>query len=65
MSRIAVAVPAGILGILLYIMLVVTLADHVIGLPWVLELLYFTVAGIAWIVPARRLILWAVSADRG
>ncbi|MBI0534325.1 DUF2842 domain-containing protein [Roseomonas sp. KE2513] len=59
MSRVPVAVIAGILGFLLYIAAVVALADAVLPGHWTLHVLYFTVAGIAWVWPASRLMYWA------
>jgi hypothetical protein len=59
MRRAALALPIGLLGFLLYVMAVVALADHVLGLHWAAELAYFAVAGVAWAFPARWLLLWA------
>lgn len=59
MSRTPVAVVAGILGLLLYIAAVVALADHVLPHHWTLHVLYFTVAGVAWVWPITRLMYWA------
>lgn len=59
MSRIAIAVPLGLLGFLLYVGLVVALADRVIGAHWMLQTLYYLVAGIAWVFPAKWLMVWA------
>ncbi|TDG13089.1 DUF2842 domain-containing protein [Paracraurococcus ruber] len=59
MSRIAIAAPAGILGFLLYVGGVVALADVVIGRHWLAELLFFAVAGIVWVFPAKWLMVWA------
>jgi hypothetical protein len=53
-----VAVIAGILGFLLYIGAAVALADAV-PWHWAAQLLYFTVAGVAWVWPASRLMYWA------
>ena len=59
MSRIAIAVPLGLLSFVAYIAIVVALADHVIVLHWALQVPYFLVAGIAWAFPAKWLIFWA------
>jgi hypothetical protein len=59
MSRVPVAVLAGILGFLLYVGAVVALADLVLHRHWVVQLIYFTVAGFAWTWPATRLMYWA------
>ena len=49
----------GIIGFLLYVAGVILLADHVLGTHWTLEFVYFALAGIAWVWPARALIIWA------
>jgi hypothetical protein len=56
--RIVVAVVAGLLGFLLYVAAVVALADQM-PRHWAVQVLYFVVAGSAWVVPARWLMLWA------
>lgn len=60
MSRNMLALLGGILGFLLYVMVVVALADHVLDLHWLVQLAYFTIAGIAWAWPAKWLMFWAV-----
>jgi hypothetical protein len=60
MSRSAMAALIGVGGFLVYIVVVLVLADHVRALHWTVELLFFAVAGIAWVWPAKRLIVWAV-----
>jgi uncharacterized protein DUF2842 len=59
MSRTAIAVLVGLLGFLLYVGAVVALADHVVGLHWVVQTAYFILAGVAWAWPASRLMYWA------
>lgn len=59
MSRAAIAVPAGLLGFVLYVGAVVALADQVLAMHWAVQAAYFVVAGIAWAFPARWLMLWA------
>jgi hypothetical protein len=59
MSRTAIAVPLGLLGFLLYVGAVVALADHVLALHWAVQVVYFVLAGIAWVWPAQRLMYWA------
>jgi hypothetical protein len=59
MSRISIAVPAGLLGFAAYVALVVTLADHVIALHWVVQAVFFLVAGVVWAFPAKWLMFWA------
>jgi hypothetical protein len=58
MSRAAFATLIGIGGFILYVMAVVALADHVIGLHWLVQLAYYVVAGVAWAWPARALMFW-------
>jgi hypothetical protein len=54
--------PAGILLILLLILLwailVATLADFLAGAPWPLLACYYIVAGIVWILPLKPLLRW-------
>ena len=64
MSRTPVAAIVGILGFGAYVAAVVTLADQVLRLHWTLQVLYFTVAGIAWTWPARGLMIWAARGRR-
>ena len=37
----------------------VALGDHVLGLHWLLQALYYLVAGLAWAFPAAWLMRWA------
>lgn len=64
-GRTAIALVAGIGGFLLYVMAVVALADHVIGLHWTVQALYYVIAGIAWAWPARALMFWAARGGGG
>jgi Protein of unknown function (DUF2842) len=59
MSRPAIAVPLGLLGFFAYIAFAMILADHVLGLHWILQIIYFLLAGTLWAWPAHKLILWA------
>ncbi|TCZ65932.1 DUF2842 domain-containing protein [Roseicella aquatilis] len=59
MSRIAIAVPLGLIGFLLYVGGVVALADHVLHWHGLLQAAFFLVAGIAWAWPAKWLMVWA------
>jgi hypothetical protein len=63
MPRPLLALIVGLLGFLLYVGIVVALADRVLHLHWLVQLAYFTVAGIAWVWPARALMFWAARAD--
>ena len=58
MSRGKIALAGGVAGFVAYVMAVVALADHVVLAHWLVQLVYFTVAGIAWVWPAKRLMLW-------
>lgn len=57
--RPVVAVPLGLAGVLAYIVGAVTLADHLAGLHWALQALYFVAAGVLWVLPVHFLMLWA------
>ena len=54
--------PAGIFLILLLILvwcvIVATVADGIATWPWPLKALFYTVAGIVWILPLRPLLRW-------
>lgn len=54
--------PFGILLILSLIaawsVLVVTASSLIAGLPWPVHLLYYVIAGIAWILPLKPLLRW-------
>ena len=62
MPRSLIALLVGTLGFLVYVGVVVALADFVLALPWFVQAAYFIVAGIAWVWPARRLMFWAARA---
>ena len=38
---------------------VIMLADYVLGTHWTVEFVYFALAGIVWVWPAKALIIWA------
>ena len=42
----------------LYASLCVLLADYVAGMHWLLDSLYYLIAGLAWIYPASYVIGW-------
>ena len=54
--------PAGIVLILLLILvwcvIVATVADRITNWPWPLKALFFAVAGIVWILPLKPLLRW-------
>jgi hypothetical protein len=64
MSRNLIASLAGIGGFLAYVAVVLLLSDHVRSLHWTVELLFYAVAGIIWVWPAKWLIAWAVRGSR-
>jgi hypothetical protein len=59
MSKPMLAGLIGIIGFLLYVAVVIILADHVLGTHWTVEFVYFALAGIVWVWPAKALIIWA------
>lgn len=59
MSRIALATIAFLIGFTVYVVAAVTLADHLTGLHWSLQAVYFLIAGLLWTLPTRWLMFWA------
>jgi hypothetical protein len=59
MPRIFIATVAGLAGFLAYVVAAVSLADYLSPMHWAVQALFFLVAGVAWVVPARSLMLWA------
>lgn len=59
MSKPMLAGLLGVIGFLLYVAVVIILADHILGTHWALEFIYFALAGIVWVWPAKALIIWA------
>lgn len=59
MPRILLASVVGLLGFALYVSAAVTLADSLAEGHWAVRALYFAVAGLLWVLPARSLMLWA------
>jgi hypothetical protein len=60
MSRIPLAIVIGLAGFAAYVAGAVVLADRVVGAHWLVQLVYFLVAGMLWTLPARWLMLWSV-----
>lgn len=58
MSKSMLAGIIGVTGFLFYVAAVIILADHVLGTHWVFEFVYFALAGIVWVWPAKALIIW-------
>lgn len=54
--------PAGIglilLLILVWAVIVASVAAHLDGLPWPVHAVYYVVAGIVWILPLKPLLRW-------
>lgn len=48
----------GLLLLSIYISFVVRLGDALFPMHIILEFAYYAVAGIGWIYPAKRIILW-------
>jgi len=59
MSRPTIALLLGLSGFFAYVVLVLAISDHLSGLHWVVEMIFFAVAGVAWVWPAKRLMVWA------
>ena len=59
MTRIFIAVLLGLCGFFAYVGIAVVLADRVQPLNWTVQVLYFLVAGVLWVLPAHFLMLWA------
>ena len=59
MSRVPIALLAGLFGFATYVIGVVTLADHVLTLHWAVQAVFFLLAGTLWAWPASRLMIWA------
>ena len=59
-SRTLVATAVGIVLVLAYIVLVVTLPDLLPPQHWAVQALYWCVAGVLWVLPVWALMVWAV-----
>lgn len=62
--RPALATLIGLAGFLAYVAAVLLLADHVLGWHWLLQLPFFAAAGIAWVWPAKWLMVWGAGGRR-
>lgn len=58
MSRPALAFLIGTVGFVAYIVAVTMLGDFFVGAHWILQALYYGVAGILWVYPAVKLMYW-------
>jgi hypothetical protein len=59
MSRPAIAALMGIAFVIAYVAAAVTFVDVLPGY-WLVQAVYFLVAGIVWVFPIRWLMLWSV-----
>ena len=60
MSRPTIATLLGILFVIIYIILAVSIPDFIGRLHWAAEAAYWCVMGVAWVLPIRWLMLWSV-----
>jgi hypothetical protein len=58
MSRPLIAFLIGTAGFIAYVAVVTALADPLVEAHWLVQLLVYTVAGIAWVFPVVRLMRW-------
>ena len=63
MNRAVIAVPLGLTAFLVYLLVVLALADRALEWHWALQVPFFLVAGTAWAWPAHKLVLWAGHAN--
>jgi hypothetical protein len=59
MPRILIASVAGCLFLAAWVAAATILADHVHGLNFAVQFIYFAIAGFVWVFPIRWLMLWA------
>ena len=62
MSRSTIAIVAGLLFVFFYVALVISIPDLVGRMHWAVEAVYWSVAGILWVIPIRWLMLWSFAA---
>lgn len=60
MSRIPIAIAAGLIGFVAYVAAVIIVADTVQTLHWAIQATYFVLAGTLWALPVRWLMFWSV-----
>ncbi len=60
MSRTSIAIMAAIVGLLVYLVAVLAIADLVLPLHWAVQAVYFVLAGSLWVLPIRWLMYWSV-----
>jgi sugar phosphate permease len=60
MSRIPIAIAAGLIGFFAYLASAVILADAIQTMHWAIQAVYFAIAGSVWVIPIRWLMFWSV-----
>ena len=50
-------------ALVIYVLLCMFLADFVIGIHLVLDLIFFLLAGLAWIYPAAAVVKWLANSE--
>lgn len=60
MSRIAIATIAGLVGMTVYIVAIMLMGDFIHSLHWAIQAIFFAVAGLVWVFPAKALMYWSV-----
>lgn len=54
--------PVGMIGMIVYIavyaLIISVLSDQIIGMPQLVHVGFYLVAGLAWVVPLKPLFLW-------
>jgi hypothetical protein len=58
MPRIPIATVAVLLVVIAWIAAATWLADYVRPLHWAIQIVYYAIAGFAWVFPVRWLMLW-------
>ncbi len=58
MPRVPIATVAVLLVVIAWIAAATLLADYVRPLHWAIQIVYYALAGFAWVFPVRWLMLW-------
>jgi len=64
MSRVLIALFSGLVFFLVYVVAAMTVADRITGLNWIVQLVYFAIAGSLWVFPVWGLMVWAARGRR-
>jgi len=56
-----VAAIAGLAVVVLWIASAMILADHVRAWSWPFQFLYYAIAGTAWVIPVRAIMIWGLT----